>query len=350
MLDRLNQKLEKVKIRQKGNRLYLRATLPPKRGDGGWRQAEIATGCPATDDGCKAAFGKAQKLESDLIFDKFQWNDWIASEKVIAANNCESWVEAFEKAFWESRQRTPSREKTYYRDYGVALAQLPLDEPLIAATLKKQLLKTEPGTRSRERNWNAYSALARFAGVELPKDWKQLKGNYKPKPRYIPSDAEILEIWNRLPLGPWKWAFAVFACYGIRSHEIVRLGFEDLPALNVLRDSKTRERLVYPILPEWYELMEIEKINQPKLTSDINCNNGRVATKAFKRLKIGFSPYSLRDGYAIRCAKVNISPAVAARWLGHSLSVHHRSYLRHLDKLDYDEIWRKLSEKQLGKN
>ena len=345
MLDRLNAKLEKVKIRQKGNRLYLRATLPPKRGDGGWRQAEIATGCPATDDGCKAAFGKAQKLESDLIFDKFQWNDWIASEKVIAANNCESWVEAFEKAFWESRQRTPSREKTYYRDYGVALAQLPLDEPLIAATLKKQLLKTEPGTRSRERNWNAYSALARFAGVELPKDWKQLKGNYKPKPRRIPSDEEILATWDALPPGKWKWAYGMLSAYGLRNHEIVRLDLSQFPTVIVMRDTKTQDRLAYPLHPDWPDRLNLQDFNPPDLKSEINTDNGHRVAIAFRRNKVPFTPYCLRDAYAIRGAKLGVSPAIVAKWMGHSVSVHYKSYLRHIEQLDFDAVWQ-----GLGKN
>jgi len=340
MLDRLNAKLERVKIRQKGSRLYLRATLPPKSGEGKWCQTDVRTGCPATDDGYKAAYGKAQKLESDLIFERFSWADWGETpEKTILANNCENWAIAFEKAFWESRARTANREVTYYRDYGVALSQLPLDEPLTAATLKKQLLKTEPGTRVRERNWNAYNALARFADIELPKDWRLLKGNYQPPPRRIPSDDEILATWDRLPPGKWKWAFGMIAAFGLRNHEIVRLDLSEFPTLAIMRDSKTRDRLVYPLHKDWPDRLNLHQFNPPELTSEVNSINGHRVCVAFRRNKIDFTAYALRDAYAIRSAKLGISPAIASKWMGHSLTVHYKSYLRHIEQLDFDAVW-----------
>ena len=336
---KLNAKLDKVKIRQKGNRLYLRATLPPKNGDGAWKQHEIKTGCPATDQGIKAAFGKAQRLESDLIFDRFDWVDWITQTEISVKSNCETAITEFEKAFWESRKQTESRKITYYRDYGVALQQLPLDEPLTGETLKKQLLKSEVDTRSRERNWNAYSALARFAEIELPKDWKKLKGNYQPPPRRIPTESEILETWDGLPVGKWRWAFGMFAAYGLRNHELARLDLSQFPVVGVLRETKTRDRLVYPLHKDWVDRLELQNFNPPEFSSEINSLNGHRVCKAFTRNKIPFTAYCLRDAYAIRAAKLGISPAIAAKWLGHSLDVHYKNYLRHIDQLDFDAVW-----------
>lgn len=339
MLDRLNAKLDKVKIRQKGNRLYLRATLPAKDNKSEWKQYDVRTGCPATDDGYKAAYGKAQRLESDLIFERFTWEDWIAPETKAIKQNCETAITAFEKAFWESRKRTPSREGCYYRDYGVALAQLPLDEPLTGETLKRQLLKSEVDTRTRERNWNAYTALAKFAEIELPKDWRKLKGNYQPPPRRIPSDDEILEIWDSLYPGKWRWAFGMFAAYGLRNHEIVRIDLSDFPLVKVSGNSKTGPRLVYPLHKDWPDRLNLQDFNPPELSSEINVENGQRVCQAFKRNKIPFSVYALRDAYALRSARLGISPAIAAKWMGHSLTTHYHHYLRHIEQIDFDSVW-----------
>ena len=338
-LAKLNAKLDRVKIRQKGSRLYLRATLPPKDGQGIWKQYDVRTGCPATPDGYKSALGKAQKLESDLIFSRFSWSDWIPTETKAIKQNCESAITAFEKAFWESRKQTPSREGTYYRDYGVALAQLPLDEPLTGDILKRQLLKSEVDTRTRERNWNAYTALAKFADIELPKDWRKLKGNYQPKARRIPSEQEILEVYDGLYPGKWKWAYGIFAAYGLRNHEIVRLDLSDFPILKVLDNTKTQSRLVYPLHKDWPDRLKLHDFNQPELGSEINTDNGQRVCQAFTRNKIPFSVYALRDAYAIRATKLGISPAIVAKWMGHSLSTHYKHYLRHIEQIDFDSVW-----------
>jgi hypothetical protein len=55
-LEQANAKIDRVKIRQKRNRLFLRATLPCKPGQGdGTKQYELATGCRNTDQGIKIA-------------------------------------------------------------------------------------------------------------------------------------------------------------------------------------------------------------------------------------------------------------------------------------------------------
>ena len=61
-----NQKLDRVAIVKRGKRLILRATLPPKPGDGVKnKQYTISTGLEATSLGLKLAIAKSQELEAD---------------------------------------------------------------------------------------------------------------------------------------------------------------------------------------------------------------------------------------------------------------------------------------------
>jgi integrase len=339
-IDQANSKLSRVKIRQKGQRLYLRATLPNRNGQG-QKQTDIATGCPATEQGLKLALAKAQALEADILLERFTW-DGLENKGQASQKTIEQWCNEMEEAHWQAKQRTPNREKCFYNDYGIAFRQLPPDEPLTVEVLKRVLLRTEAHTRSRERNHNAYSRLAKFAELELPADWKALKGEYSPGDRRIPSDQEILETWERLPEGRWKWAFGMMAAYGLRNHEIVKLDLEQFPIISVLRDTKTKDRLVYPLHPDWPERFKLENFNPPQLKSSINSDNGRAVCNAFYRNKIDFSPYALRDGYAVRSARLGISPAIAARWMGHSLDVHYRHYLKWIERSDFDAVWQAL--------
>jgi integrase len=346
---RANAKLDRVKIRQKGKYLYLRATLPDKHGGEKWKQADVRTGCPANDKGYKAALAKAQKMESDLIFERFNWDDWLGEKEqglvVPLRNNIESAIRGFTQRHWEINPKTPAKEKYFYNDYLIAFNQLPLDEPLTVATLRKVLVQTEPDTRARQRNHHAYTCLAKYAGLELPPDWKKLKGNYKPAPRIVPSDEEILAVWENLPDGKWKWAYGIMATYGIRNHELAKLDLTEFPILRILPDTKTGERLAYPLHKHWTDRLGLAEFNPPEFGSSNNSTNGDRANTAFRRMKIPFNPYGLRHSYAVRGARLGISPAIVAKWMGHSLSVHHNSYHRWLDQCDFDAVWN-----ALGKN
>ena len=66
---------------------------------------------------------------------------------------------------------------------------------------------------------------------------------------------------------------------------------------------------------------------------------GEAVTKAFSREKTGFVPYALRDAYAIRAAIMGIDSAIMAKWMGHSLAVHHKHYQKYIDKQTHFKIW-----------
>ncbi len=87
-INKANSKLEKVRIIQRGNTLSLRATLPPKPGDGYKnKQYTLSPGFNATDEGLQLTLIEAQQIEADLIYGRFSWDvkpDQLTVEKAIA--------------------------------------------------------------------------------------------------------------------------------------------------------------------------------------------------------------------------------------------------------------------------
>ncbi len=64
-LGKANAALDRVQIRQKGDRLYLRATLPPKLGEGDKpKRCELSTGYGAHAEGLR--FAKAKSASAIL--------------------------------------------------------------------------------------------------------------------------------------------------------------------------------------------------------------------------------------------------------------------------------------------
>ena len=76
-IEQANQGLNRIKIFRRDRKLALQGSLPKKPGKGqGNRQTTIALGIFANPSGVKVALAKAQRLESDLNMDRFQWADW----------------------------------------------------------------------------------------------------------------------------------------------------------------------------------------------------------------------------------------------------------------------------------
>lgn len=76
-IEQANQGLHRVKIFRRDRKLALRGSLPKKHGEGrGNKQRTIALGMFANLEGVKVALARAQRLESDLSMERFDWADW----------------------------------------------------------------------------------------------------------------------------------------------------------------------------------------------------------------------------------------------------------------------------------
>ena len=190
----INQKLERVRLRKKGSRLYMRATLPPKPGDGDRaKQYDLSTGCNCTPAGLKVARAKALELESLLDRERFDWTPYLKG-KSKPPETVGEWLERFEKNFWEQNPRNPTKENYYRKDFQQKFNLLPQTAPLTGELLKQVLLdQTEPATRKRKGHCFAYRRLAEFAGIGGV-DFRALAAGYKAKaiaPEELPTDEQI---------------------------------------------------------------------------------------------------------------------------------------------------------------
>ena len=338
-LDKANSKLDRIKIMQRGSRLTLRGTLPPKPGDGDKpKQYTISPGLPATPEGLKLAVVEAQKIEADLIYDRFSWTtdtQRLTIEKAVAE---------FEKHYWATRKKTVSRANNYKYDYLNFFLFLPQDELLSVELLKKALLTTEPDSRQRKFMTTAFCALLKH--FQIDNDLNKYKGNYQPvRKRQIPTFEEIDRYYAMMRSPQWRWVFGIIACYGIRPHEIFHLDCNLMsdypPALIVKEGTKTGGRLVYPI-PDAIRV-KLWKLNEPVLPNintagKSNMELGRKIGQKFNELNIP-SPYHFRDAYAIHGEIYNYNPALVAQWMGHSLDVHYKRYLRHINQKHFTNAW-----------
>ena len=335
-LEQLNDRLKAAKIgvsvRCRGERLSLRATLPPKPGETEAKQRDIALGIYANVAGLKRAEAEAWKLSGQLVCKEFNWHDWIEPEKP-RCETVSAWIERFEQDYFERHARNGKSETTWKTDYRFPFNQLPLDEPLTPKLLRDAIVATEPDSRTRKRFSITLGQLARFAGLEL--DTKSLRGKYSPKrvnPRDLPSDQEISEWRDRIPNEQWQYAFGLMACYGLRNHELWHIDLEKLrdnPVLSLTEDlhggGKTGARRVWALYPEWWDKWHLWDVSLlPQVTGKTNAALGNRVITAFARY--GFhKAYNLRHCWAVR--SIDFLPVeLAAIQMGHSLTVHTEQY------------------------
>ena len=190
--------------------------------------------------------------------------------------------------------------------------------------------------------------------VELPENWKLSAKGYglnKASFRKLPSDELIETLWEGIPNKSWKFVFGLMATYGLRNHEVF---FCDLSSLSksgdkiirVLPTTKTGEHQVWPFHPKWVEMFELNELgDNPKLLPNVNRDLrittlqsiGKKITDQFKRYSLKIKPYDLRHAWAVRTIFYDLPDTVAARMMGHSVSLHTQTYHHWITKRDQQQ-------------
>jgi len=170
------------------------------------------------------------------------------------------------------------------------------------------------------------------------------------------------------------WALALITTYGLRPSEAWHAeGINEKGWLVIPGDGKTKtaRHIAPPVPADWldrYQLKENFHKHQAMLNRRwpirwedrdgllIPVNNTQVSQSLYKRFgteEIPFlvpadkeyggewvRPYDLRHSYAIRCFKrpelKKTADEEKARWMGHSLDMHNRVYLRFMSDSDRD--------------
>ena len=195
------------------------------------------------------------------------------------------------------------------------------------------------------------NVFAEFLELSLPSEWKSLSRGYgikKASFRNLPDDNSIEELWKNIPNKSWQYVFGLMATYGLRNHEVFFCDLSSLKnsgdkILRILPTTKTGEHQAWPFHPKWVDLFELSSLgNDPTLLPKINRdlkqttlqNIGKRITDQFNRYSINIRPYDLRHAWAVRTILYDLPDTVAARMMGHSVSLHTQTYHHWITKRD----------------
>jgi integrase len=323
------------------NKLCLRGQLPPRPGS--VKVEAYSQRVPLKYLGNPAGIAQAEAdaflVAGQLIKEKFSWHDWIE----VYSPQTATIGEILEKLKVGYIAKNSATSWQNYWDAGYKW--LPQDERLNMKSLIPALTRSPKETRSRQVAFNAIAILAKFADLEVNLEpYRSTYARASLNPRDIPSDEAIAEWYYKIKNPAWKWAFGMYATYGLRNHEIFHLEFE-FPNVRVVEgktNTAVKTRLVYPLHPQWVETFKLEKVVQPVSGRSTHKQQGSTVSNYYRRLETPFKIYSLRHAWAIRNVGYGFPDTISAIAMGHDLLTHTQTYQRWLGERDMGAIFDRL--------
>jgi integrase len=322
-----------VRLLQRGQSLYLRATLPRKPGTPGRgnKQYDLSLRLKATPRNMPIAEAKAQELASDIALQRFEWG---ASDQFGRSDESLTTAKLISKFEWEYKNTHNVTDETWVLFHYKYFKRLPQEQELTAEALLDVALNTNPNTFTRKHCCRRLQALADFAGIEV--DLLKYQGNYGPqlyRTRELPTDEEIIKTYNRIKNKGWRWYFGVVAAFGLRPSEPFFLDPSKLSIDQVfvpkVKKSSAGARIARPLPPSWAQEWQLDLIQLPNIKATTPSKYARKACAYFTSVGIGFTPKTLRHCYAVRAHTVYHLPAkVASQMMGHSPEEHLKTYQR----------------------
>jgi hypothetical protein len=191
----MNERLKgagiRLKVMARGNKLYLRGTLPPKKGETKPKQRYLSLGLDDTPYGLKTAELKAHELWSQLGQGTFQWETWTETEQ----DTCQAWIDRYKRHWFAVNGDTPQTQTKWKRqEWQMGLRWLPPPEKISSTVLETTVLNRPPNSRARQLCIQVLNRFAEYAAVEV--DFDKFRGKYtkRKKPLEIPSDADIARL------------------------------------------------------------------------------------------------------------------------------------------------------------
>jgi len=363
--DKFATKGSKLKIEKRGDKLNIRGSLPSKEDKNYFKIQRISLGLKADISGLEEAKKKLQLINLQLELDQFDWINWLVNpykKEIKDGFEFPKRLNQFEEFFFKENKsdfRNSTRKTTWrssYKPYMKRILNIYYDyeNESLEKIFQKTLESYKEGSRSRKQCATSLKVFAKYLDIQLPEDWKLNSRGYglnKAGFRDFPKDDLIEKLWERVPNKSWKFVFGLMATYGLRNHEVF---FCDLSSLTnfgdkiirVLPTTKTGEHQVWPFHPEWVEKFELSKLGEnPELLPNINRdlkittlqNIGKKITDQFKRYSLQIKPYDLRHAWAVRTILYDLPDTVAARMMGHSVSLHTQTYHHWITKRDQQQ-------------
>ncbi len=368
----------KMRIEKRGNLLNFRGPLPCKANNDLIRTQRISLNLPANLEGLKKSEKLMQLLLLQLQHGQFDWKNWKEERQnniTKSRNSLSEVIVEFESIFFNeinSSKSITSKKTTWnsaYKPYLKRLQEISerenigLDSNLFCETLKSY----KENSRSRQQCSSSIGVFARHLRIDLPENWKKLGSGYGIKKynfRELPDDNQIKQIWEHIPNPKWKLVYGIMATYGLRNHEVF---FSDYSSLNikgdnilrVLPNTKTGEHQVWPFHPEWVSFFGLHQLSKKKdILPKINLNLehtslqqvGRRVSEQFKRYNLPIKPYDLRHAWAIRTIHIGLPDTVSARMMGHSVSIHNRTYHHWITTRDQQQAVDRALSKNINRN
>ena len=352
----------KLRIEKRGEKLNIRGSLPSKENKNNFKIQRISLGIKADISGLEEAKKKLQLINLQLELNQFDWINWTGKphpKKKINDFAFPNKLNQFEEFFFKESKNdylNSTRKTTWRSSYKPYLKRIldiyDYDESQdIEKIFQKTLESYKEGSRSRKQCATSLSVLAKFLNIKLPVNWKSNSKGYgldKAGFRDLPTDEVIEKLWEKIPNKSWQFVFGLMSAYGLRNHEVF---FCDLSSLTnsgdkiirVLPTTKTGEHQVWPFHPEWVEKFELAKLGEnphllPKINNDLKIttlqNIGKKITDQFKRYSLQIKPYDLRHAWAVRTIFYDLPDTVAARMMGHSVSLHTQTYHHWITRRD----------------
>jgi len=355
----------KLKIEKRGEKLNIRGSLPSKEDNNNFKIQRISLGLKADISGLEKAKKKLQRIILQLELNQVDWINWkLNPNKTKIKNDFElpNRLNQFEEFFFKENKsdfRNSTRKTTWrssYKPYMKRILNIYNDHEneALEKIFQKTLESYKEGSRSRKQCATSLNVLAKFLDIKLPEDWKLNSRGYglnKAGFRDLPNDELIEKLWETIPNKSWKLVFGLMATYGLRNHEVFFCDLSSLTSfgdkiIRVLPTTKTGEHQVWPFHPEWVEKFELSILGEnPELLPNINRdlkittlqNIGKKITDQFKRYSLQIKPYDLRHAWAVRTIFYDLPDTVAARMMGHSVSLHTQTYHHWITKRDQQQ-------------
>ncbi|MHC5779203.1 site-specific integrase [Nostoc sp.] len=337
-----------VKVEARGDRLSLRATLPPKPGSNKTKpyQQYLALGIYANPAGLQRAEAEAKIVGGLLARGEFDWSRYLVVDQELGVGDWAEWIEKLRRDYFAQKGDTPNTQFTWKNDYEAAFKNLK-GEVAIASVIAAAT-STAANSRSRKRTCEKLQILAELARIKV--DLKPYIGNYgnaQTKARFIPTDDQIIAARSLFENSPtWLWAYGVMANYGLRDHEIFFCEISSTPphTCHVI-EGKTGERICYPLHPEWTREWRLWEIKKPNCTGKMYRDYGQRVSQTFDRRCVPFLAYDLRHAYAIRgSVRYKVPVATMSAWMGHSPVVHYQTYNRWITSVEHARVFEGLAK------
>jgi len=340
-LKEINVELKKtgcrVAVEQKRESLFLRATFPSKIIGSNSTQQFLPLRLKASWGSLDQAQAAALKVDHELKTGVFNWGSYIEVEAPEVAPgeltvNVGDFVKAAENLHGSKyRKKKEAGEFSWKRRWAPALNKLPPSQTtLLDEARLLRIIKTLPENSAGRRDQGAILVqIAKSLGFNIDKMREASRGygTAQLTPREIPSDELIEETFDLIKLPHWKWLWGICAAYGLRPHEALTISWGEDNWITIADETKTGTRRVCPCKSEWVEKFQLRTLPIP--TQDPR-NVSTISSFAFVRDGIKIRLYQLRHAYAIRLFEKGVTADLAAKLMGHSVSIHEQTYRRWL--------------------